>query len=237
MRLDEARYDTRHDVSELREKYRGRRDIYVIFTDDGELDFQGSTAGSQERPYGVFAWDVNDVISRKSTRIGGRYANVVRYLPDEILDYRKYNQMDFMEDIELLKLLDYVDPEEVDRGLDHGTIGKPFDRIMDITNRLTFGHALGDRLWRRILSDLGYTSIRDQDGRCIILDVEDLQELDIVQYETFRPENRSNVIRSISRKNWLTRSQRNRFSKVRELRQDLDYGEIEKNIISITGRL
>ena len=236
MRLDEAKHDSRHDVSELREKYRGRQDIYVVFTDSGEIDFSGAIAGPDERPYGAMSWSVNDVISRANSRMGGRYANVIRYRPTNVLNERQYSMRDFEEDVEILRLLDYVETEEIDDGLKNGMVGNPFTKILDITNRLTFGHALNDRLWRRILSDLGYNAVLNKEGRMVILNVDDIQEIDIVQYETFRPENRASVIRQINRKNWITRAQRNRFSKVRELRQDLDYGEIERQIIRVMGK-
>ena len=209
--VQEARYDTRHDVSELRRLYYGRSNIYVAFTDDGEHDLGGRVG----RPYGLESWEVNDVVGRKYNSIkGGRYAFVFRYVPGVVLDEGSYHGPDMEEDIDLMRKMDYVNQIDLEESIQYSTfVGSSYDKLMDIIRRVTFGNNMPDRLWRRILMDLGYDTVKDRDGRVLVLDYEDRLDLDIVPYQTFKKENRYAVIQKINRKNKRMLIQRNRFAK------------------------
>ena len=219
--LNEAKMpETRHNVVELRALYYGRLYIYVAFSDQGDYEFSGYSGGTLKRPYGIECLAVNDVVGRHTTHIKtDKYANVFRYRADDVLSESGYSRQELSDDMDVLMTLDYISAEDINRAKGRAgilsQISSPFNYLLDLTKDISLEYSLSDRLWRRLLGDLGYDTIQYRTGVTLVLGFDDREDLDIIPYETFKPENRDYVRRKIDKANKLTWMTRNRFSKLR----------------------
>ena len=241
---------SRHNVIELRALYYGRLYIYVAFTDQGDYDFSGYDGSTLKRPYGILCLPVNDVVGRHTNNITtNKYANVFRYQPDDTLDELSYSRQNLSDDMDILSTLDYLDDKTIEQAKEQAStlsqVTAPFSYLMNLTQYISSLFSLSDRLWRRIIADLGYDTIVYRNKNVLVLGYDDRQDLDIIPYETFKPENRMYVRKKIDKKNKLMWMQRNRYAKERtdktrplsgdQINEPNKIGKTVNDVIQIAG--
>lgn len=218
------------DVTELRIMYYGRLDMYVAFTDDGELSFSPDD-GELDRPDGLIAYDVRDVVGKK-VRSGMFYANVVRLSPNagkQVKDVKHYSSDDLRRDIGEIRKIDTIEPEMVDMIIESimsdSSMTSPFAIFWRITEYLAKLVSLPaySSVWASILSDLGYASFSDPsrtgmiNGRkvpvTLYIQQDDIEPVDILPIQGERSDPRKRIRDKVERDRRLMRNARNRIAK------------------------
>jgi hypothetical protein len=219
------------DIKELMRLYYGRIGIFVSFSDSEDLEETGLENNVLARPYGIVAYSIDTVVGRKVSS-AKFYAHVFRNKrPDGFLkDIRDYNKEDFKQDIEAVSLLSYIDEGEVEGALavvnNTMNIRYEFQRFWEVVKVVCMSEGrYGDKLWRRILLDLGYKGFNDPSGLgimtkrrtaiAIFLEERHLDLFDIVPVQRYRKDRRQRVINAINKKNRLSHARRNRIAKVK----------------------
>ena len=218
------------DVSELRMLYYGRLNMYVSFTDTWELDTSGFIEGELERPYGVQAYPVDIVVGKKvSSPLF--YGFVMRHKGGDgfINDIATYSYDDYRKDVEVIEALDYLNTgrtisilSEVESDPMYRSY---FHRFWDLTKKLSAHNRYADKLWRRILLDLGYKGFNDPKGKgilssthkpvAVIIDLDGIEKYDIVPIQKYRKDKRRYVTDRVDRENRRMWVARNRVAKKR----------------------
>lgn len=222
------------DVSELN-KYYGRLDVYVSFTDDGDYDYFGGVDATI-RPESVYGYPINDVVGR-FTRESTLYGRVFRYKEKsrEPLDVTQYRMDDY--EIDYRKLVDlypaYEDELDWIYSLVPGQlkIKNAFNHLWQLTFRLAAKQAKGitniKKQWADIFIALGYDAILDKRGTGVINDKRKavllvlgrddthIEDLEIVSTQEHKKELNQRIYRKIARFNRLTKvsNARNRIAK------------------------
>lgn len=209
------------DVTEL-EPYYNRLDVFVAFTDTGAFDLYGGV-DENNRPRGVFAYPVNDVVGRKS-RENSLYGRVFRYsLKDhEELDVFQYTNDDFDRDAKTLKEFfpDYEEFIDKQYMLIPGKINKdtPFGRIWMLTYyvgmKISEGRSEIRDNWAFVFRVLGYSAIFDNRGsgiidqgnnNAVLMVIDgiqtDIEDLEIVSTQESKKEINQRIATSIERFN------------------------------------
>lgn len=203
------------DVKELRLLYYGRIDLYVTFTDDGELSMEPSS--DENRPYAYVAHPVNDVVASK-VKTSEFYANVYRVNKQNdgrkiIEDIRQYDSKQLERDKEKLFMLEYFEPSTVREIINSvsvvSTLRSKFDVLWEITERLSATKGrYAKQYWRRIFLDLGYNAVKDPQGSGKLIKKKypvmlqfdrDIMELDIVPIQKFKKDPRSRTASKVNR--------------------------------------
>lgn len=220
------------DTKEIMRLYYGRLGMFVSFSDDEKLDMSGFDGSELNRPYAIKSYTVDTLIGRK-VHSAKFYAHVFRIKSKSkkfIEDIRNYTKEDFETDFEVLTLLGYIDQEELHTSrliLDSSNkVRYEFDRLWQLTKMITKSEGkYADKLWRRVLLDLGYGGFSDYSGLgimakgrqsiTIILEEGDIEVYDIVPIQKYRKDKRQRVIDQVNRKNKLSHARRNRVAKVK----------------------
>lgn len=223
------------DIKEIMRLYYGRLGIFISFSDSEDFEMGGFESNRLSRPYGITAFSVDTVVGRK---VGSAkfYGHVFRNNKNEgfLKDIRDYNKEDFDRDFEALKFFSYLDEGEViaSKYIVENTMNVryEFERIWNVLRVICESEGkLGDRFWRRIFLDLGYSGFHDPSGLgimmkgrtplAIFLEERNLNMFDIVPVQRFRKDRRQRVINAINRKNRLAHARRNRIAKVKTDKQ------------------
>lgn len=211
-------------LNELRNLYYGRRDLYVSFTNDADLDTKNNGM-----PNGLLGYAVNDVVGRRKSS-NNFYGWVYRYSPTAdsiIFDVRQYTKDDLRHDIEILQDKDYgFDINDiVNNVLTSLSITHPFRKMYKITEEIATSVSSDyTEKWREILfKDLGYGMISDptQSGWLtgrkepvnLILNYAKRMDLDILEIQKYRTDPRQRVRDQVFRKVKRFSTKRNRISK------------------------
>lgn len=219
------------DVTELRQMYYGRQNLYTSFTDSIHYIKSGRDSGELVRPWAIIANSVTEVVARKvSTH--HFYANVLRI--DKrgwIEDIRDYDDRQLMKDITKIKEMSFLEEKFtsliVDYVLERKRTGKRFEILWDITKRLS---KTDEMLWNKILLELGYTGFTDQTGsglfggrypRSLILTEDAITYLDTVPIQKYRSDTRVRTKEQVIQQQRLTNSntKKNRIAKIQNRRR------------------
>jgi hypothetical protein len=217
------------DVSDIRMLYYGRQDLYVAFSDDSVIPKSGFESNMMKRPFSVVSYTVDTVVGRKASS-NLLYGHVFRYKKSKgyIQDIRSYSTIDYDDDIGTLKVLSYIDQELLEEAIErvnnNATHRTTFSKIWSITQAVaSVAGDWSDRLWRRVLMDLGYTGFTDNGSGVIgnrnqitniILNYDDIVLLEILPIQKYRKEKRRNVDKRINHINKQQTTKRNRIAKV-----------------------
>lgn len=217
------------DVSELRTLYYGRLGIYVAFSDNADIPKDGFSENQLVRPWSIVAHTVDTVVGRKASS-NLYYGHVFRFKDrsgEFLEDIKSYSLEDYNEDLEILKTIPYIDPEELETAA-AAVSSNPrhrlsFSRLWSLTQRLASSKGrLGDKWWRRVLLDLGYIGFNDPQGTGIIgkrnqqttiMLTFGVEEFDIVPIQKYRKDKRQRIIDDINKKNKFNQTRRNRVAK------------------------
>lgn len=219
------------DVTELRQMYYGRSNLYVSFTDSINYIKSGKDSGSLVRPWSILANTVNEVVARKvSTPYF--YANVIRIDKKGWLDdIRHYDDRQLKKDVETLTQLSFLDESFintiVEYVMERKRGAKKFEILWEITKRLSKNNEM---TWNKILVGIGYTGFTDQTGtglfgtrfpQSIILTEDALTYLDTVAVQKYRTDNRKRVKERIEQVQRVSMSatKKNRIAKVQNRRR------------------
>lgn len=219
------------DVSELRQMYYGRSNLYVSFTDSIKYIKSGKDSGTLVRPWSILANSVNEVVARKvSTPFF--YANVMRINKKGWLeDIRHYDDRQLKKDIDSLTQLSFVEESFVNTIVEYvmerRQSSKKFEVLWEITKRLSKNDEM---LWNKILIGIGYTGFTDQTGtgifgtrfpQSIILTEDVITYLDTVEIQKYRTDNRKRIKDRIEQVQRLTTSntKKNRVAKIQNRRR------------------
>lgn len=224
-------YASYMDVTELRQLYYGRNNLYVSFTDSIYYIKSGKESGTLVRPWSIVAHGVNNVVARKVTT-PYFYANVLRIdKKGWVEDIRQYGSDQLAKDIVKLKNMKFLDESLVDTIVkyvtDRRATLKKFDTMWDITKRLSKNDEM---LWNKILLELGYTGFTDQTGTgtfggrepCSLILTEGIVTyLDTVPIQKYREDRRSRIKDRISQVQRLTNSnvKKRRVAKIQNRRR------------------
>lgn len=219
------------DVTELRQLYYGRSNVYVSFTDSIYYIKSGKESGALVRPWSILVNSVNEVVARKVSS-PYFYANVIRVdKKGWIEDIRNYDERQLKKDIESLTELTFLEESfvttVVEYVLERKRGSKKFEILWDITKRLSKNNEM---TWNKILLELGYTGFTDQTGtgifgtrfpQSIILTEDIMTYLDTVEIQKYRKDGRQRVINRIAQVQRLTVSdtRKNRVAKVQNRRR------------------
>jgi len=218
------------DVSEIRTLYYGRLNMYVSFTDDWKINYTGMNGSDLIRPYGVECHTVDTLVGRKASS-PMFYGYVMRFKPKRgfVNDISNYSVDQYREDVDVIEAIDYIKDSvklqalsEVEAGVRYRSY---FERLWDLTRLLAEQSRYKDKLWRRILLDLGYTGFNDPKGKGIlseskspvtlIIDFDAVEKYDIVPIQKYRVDKRRYVTDKIKRENKKMWVARNRVAKRR----------------------
>lgn len=222
------------NIHELMDLYYGRIGVYVSFSNDEKLELSGFDGSTLARPYGVSSYTVDTVVGRK-VFTHKFYSHVFREKGSGgskkfINDIRHYTKINLEEDIEVLHLLPYLKSEEIDNAVEliksKSVIRYPFEQLWEITKEIAKpSSSVADKLWRRILLDLGYSGFGDPSGLGIIakgrqvvtlfLDEKNLEVYDIMPIQRYRKDKRQRVNDAINNHNKRMHARRNRVAKKR----------------------
>lgn len=216
------------NVEELRLLYYGRPDVYLSFTDDGDMETEHNGL-----PDCYIAYDVRDVVGRK-VQDGSFYGYVYRIKKNQgsfIDDVRRYSNEQLSRDMDALRSLGIVDEDEFDRlymrvGMDT-RIRHTFERLWRMTQIMaqTGSDRNTGSLWKEILLALGYVGFSDpsrsgmlgkKEQRTLYIDYERREDLDILPIQSHRVDPRRRVERQIERYRRKMRGSRNRVSRRRD---------------------
>lgn len=212
------------DVSELRLLYYGRPDIYLTFTDDGDVETE-----HEDLPDCFIAYDVRDVVGKK-IQSSDFYAYVYR-MKGEVTDVKRYSPDDFKKDIEFLSDMEFIDPAKLDYLIK--TVGMDsrnryyFQRIWNLTRAIAIEiNGRGYRhVWKELLVFLGFDAISDpsssgllgeKEPRTLYLAYGSREDLDILPIQRYREDPRKRVERQIERYRRKMRGSSNRVAKRRD---------------------
>lgn len=231
--LEEARsfgLSSHLDVDELRLMYYGRLDVYVTFTDEGELSFSPDDR-ELDRPDGVIAYDVRDVVGKKVAS-GEFYGNVLRLSANfgrHVEDVKHYSNDHLRADIVKLRGLETIETDVVDLIIDEvlsdSSFTSPFSKFWRITeylSKLTSTQVYGS-IWASILLDLGYVAFSDpsrtgtltgkREPVTLYIDQDRIEEVDVLPIQKHRKDPRGRVRAAVERRRKLMRNARNRIAK------------------------
>lgn len=219
------------DVTELRQMYYGRNNLYVSFTDSIYYIRSGKDSGSLVRPWAIVANSVNEVVARKVTT-PYFYANVLRVNKRGwIEDIRQYDSDKLAKDITKLKNISFLDETLVETVVQYvvgkRATSKKFEILWDITKRLSKNNEM---LWNKIFLELGYNGFTDQTGTglfggrepCSLILTEDaITYLDTVEIQKYREDKRTRVKDRIAQVQRLSFSdnKKNRIAKIQNRRR------------------
>lgn len=216
------------DTTELRLLYYGRPDIYITFTNDGDVDVI-----HDDLPDAFISYDIRDVVGRR-VQSSDFYAYVYRIDKNKgkwLDDVRRYRREDFHSDMELLKESGWVEEETFDdilykTGMDT-RLRYDFERLWAVSRLMAM--EVSDRsyrvLWSRILRSIGYSGFGDpsmsgmlgkREVRNIFLDYDSREDLDILPIQKFREDPRRRVERQVERYRRRMRGARNRVARRRD---------------------
>lgn len=216
------------DVRGLRALYYGRLDLYASFTDDGEIETSGMSGGSLVRPEGVLGHTIDAIVGRKVSS-SYFYANVFRWRKTQVFveDIRTHNYEKYQDDLELFRTLRYIKPgvkEAAEKAAESSLLRSYFERLWVLTKTAAEASgSISDRVWARILDDLGYAGFSDPSGKGIlipervpctlILNPREITELDIVPIQKYRVDPRRRIVDQVNRKVRKMATKRNRIAK------------------------
>lgn len=214
------------DVKELQRLYYGRKEIYVAFTDDGDV-----TIFNEGSPEGLICYELNDIIGKK-VKSNEFYAYVFRVDKSKgkfIDDINEYNRDSFLRDVEYLRLEEYV--EDLDRLVNFyaydSYIRKEFERLWVLTRQiaLTIDPEVMNYTWANILLSLGYSGFHDpsrsdllgdKQPTTILLNYNDREDLDILPIQEYREDPRSRITKYVNREKMKMRGAKNRVARKRD---------------------
>jgi len=214
------------DIKELRRLYYGRKNIYVTFTDDGDI-----TIDNQQTPEGLICYELNDVIGKK-VKSNEFYAYVFRADKNRgkfLENINEYNRDSFLRDVEYLRLKEYV--EDLDTLVNfygyNSYIRKEFERLWVVTHQIairTFPEEI-NYMWANILFSLGYVGFHDpsrsdllgsKQPTTVLLNYKDREDLDILPIQEYREDPRSRITKYVNRERMKMRGAKNRIAKRRD---------------------
>lgn len=214
------------DTSELRLLYYGRPDIYITFTDDGDVD-----TAHDDIPDSFISYDIRDVVGRK-VQSSEFYAYVYRIDKSRgkwMDDVRRYRREDFHSDMEALKAMEWVeDFDDIVRQVGMDTrLRHDFERLWAVSKHVAM--SLSERnyrlVWARVLRSVGYIGFSDPSrsgmlGRrevmSVFLDYDNREDLDILPIQKFREDPRRRVEWQVERYRRRMRGARNRVARRRD---------------------
>lgn len=219
------------DVTELRQMYYGRSNLYVSFTDSINYIKSGKDSGALIRPWSILVNSVNEVVARKvSTPYF--YANVIRIDKRGWLsDIRQYDDRQLKKDIQSLTQLSFLEESfvntVVEYVVDRKRGDKKFEILWEITKRLSKNNEM---TWNKIFLELGYTGFTDQTGtgifgsrypQSIVLTEDVMTYLDTVSIQKYRTDNRTRIKDRIEQVQRLTSSdtKKKRIAKIQNRRR------------------
>lgn len=216
------------EVRGLRALYYGRLDMYASFTDDGVIQTSGMEGGSLVRPAGVLGHTIDAIVGRKVSS-SYFYATVFRWRKQKIFveDIRAHTYEKYQDDLELFRTLPYIKPsvrENAEKAAESSLLRSYFERLWVLTRTAAEASgSISDRVWARILDDLGYAGFADPAGKGIlipervpctlILDEKQITELDIVPIQKYRVDPRRRIVDQVNRKVRKMATKRNRIAK------------------------
>lgn len=216
------------DTSELRLLYYGRPDIYITFTDDGDV-----TTHHDNLPDSFISYDVRDVVGRK-VQSSEFYAYVYRIDKNRgkwVDDVRRYSRDDFYSDMEYLRRNEWLEAEEFDSivktvGMDT-RIRHDFERLWSVSRHVAA--SISERnyrlVWGRVLRSIGYIGFSDpsmsgmlgkREVMSVFLDYDNREDLDILPIQSFREDPRRRIERQVERYRRRMRGARNRVARRRD---------------------
>lgn len=238
------------DVREIRALYYGRVNMFVSFSDDGEFVTDGYVRGRLERPAGILAHAVDAVVGRKVSS-SLFYGNVFRRKSARgfIEDIRAYNSRDFEDDLEAFYALGYLKDDkkvEAEEAASSPRLSTYFERFWTLTRTAAGSGSGSDKLWARIIMDIGYNGFTDHSGKgilikdrvpcTIILDTSVVQHMDIVPIQKYRRDPRKRITDKVERKVSKMATTRNRVAKAKVTRYEKP-STISSNIRKAIGRV
>lgn len=201
------------ELDDLRLLYKGRRDVYVSFTDKGEY-FTEAGMKELDRPDSIISYEVDDVVARKVST-SEFYANVFRMVSRRpIEDIRKYDARDYQKDVERLVAARVGPPDLLDIFIrdvkENVRIRSSFERLWMLTETIAKTKEDYGEKWRHLLMQvLGYTSIHDPGGSGLLilgrapvalyLDYGNRNDLDILEIQAQRNDPRRSVRNKVER--------------------------------------
>lgn len=211
------------DTFDLKLMYYGRHNIYVHFTDDGELSNE-VTYYEIDRPKSMVCYPVNDVVGKR-VKSSQFYMNIIRKGDNgHLRDIKQYSKDDLERDVEMLRrvgldseLLEFYINEIAKNTL----IKSPFERLWLLTESLS----LLDKApsWGELFLILGYNQISDPTGSGIlvlgrtpvslILDSSGVEEIDILRAQKGRIDPRRRTNNKVLHKLKSLKSARRRVAK------------------------
>lgn len=216
------------DVRELRRLYYGRFNVLASFANDAKLPTSGMKGSKLLRPAGLVGHRVTDVVGRKVTT-SMFYAHIYRIKgTSSYIDASIYGGDDLDDDIDLLKLLSYIDEEEVEAAVTSlkGNLNKTkFEQLWLILRHVVESASSGspDELWKTILLDLGYLGVNDVRGTGLIgkkgtplvltLESNKVTKMDIMPIQKYRSDPRQRIWAKITKETKRMAPVRNRIAK------------------------
>lgn len=220
------------DVSELRLLYYGRNDMYVAFSDTHEIDMSGFEGSSLKRPYSIVSHSIDTVVGRKASShlLYGHVFRLKTKGGDFVRDVKNFTLEEYETAKDALYAIPYIDNDDLDFVVNlvdsNLRIRSPFERFWNLTKSLVIDMGQNaDKVWRRMLIDLGYSGFNDPSGTGIIgvrrqpvmilLEERDMEKFDIVPVQKYRTEKRNRIRDNVNRINKRLRTKRNRVAKRR----------------------
>jgi len=213
------------DVSELRLLYYGRPDVFISFTDDGDVDIH-----HDELPECFISYDVRDVVGKR-VRSSDFYAYVYRIDKNRgrwMHDVRRYKKDDFFNDMDILREKDWVEEEILDEiiaqvGMD-SRVRYDFERLWEVTKIMALSISASNfrLIWKHILQSLDYIGFSDpsrsgmlgkKEQRSVYIGYDKREDLDILPIQKWREDPRRRVERQVERYRRRMRGARNRVAK------------------------
>jgi hypothetical protein len=204
-------------TTDLRTLYYGRPDVYLTFTNDGEISTE-NTAQEMDRPDSIICYDIRDVIGKKVTS-SAFYANVFRIKKsggEFIDDIRRYKKDELLADVAILRAIKVIDPIDFDamwKKINRDTtIRHDFVKLWLLTEFIAKQRNSRDfgEVWQSLLLRLGYIGFSDpsktgvlvgeREPVTIYLDYESRKEFDILPIQKHREDPRQRVRDKIERK-------------------------------------
>lgn len=214
------------DVKELRRLYYGRKEIYVTFTDNGDINIT-----DEQSPESLLCYELNDVIGKK-VKSNDFYAYVFRADKSRgkfIDNINEYSRDDFLRDVEYLRLYgyEYQLDEIVNFYGFNSYIRKDFERLWNVTYQIALRRLPDDAnyMWSNVLFDLGYTGFHDPSNSdlfgdkqptTLLLNYKEREDLDILPIQEYREDPRSRITKYVNREKMKMRGAKNRVAKRRD---------------------
>ena len=249
-KLDEAfSMSTEMNVDELRRLYYARINIYVMPNGDGDLTY--SDESGKDLPVSMRCHAVNDIVAKKvkSNELYGVVFRVRKSSGRFVEDIKEYESRDFLQDLSLLRKLDYLDQEVLNdystKIKNNGIIKHYFGKFWKLTEMLAESTGkTKTAIWRKILLDLGYIGFNDASGvgffsnkkqpTAIVLDRSDVEFLDVIPLQKKIRDKRNRVIDHGQRQNKKLEVNRKRVAKA-EPSKRTDDSFLTKLVKSVIG--